>query len=314
MRFQEYVTEASNTPLADINEILLGFYMVDGNWTKYDDAPYIKKQLEMRKSTVPPEEFAEQEQRASTMAAEVKQWMKMNGYEGKVIGAWWTARPGILGKAVGTAVDSKKNPTDVLVKTSEGKFLGLSAKSTKGKGDIGFKNPGIGTLDRVLGSSLSKIEDEEISKLLSMHPEIPPEKSHRKTFVRATENAPLHVTTEEAGDRVMTRIRDSLFEILDRMSQTEIRTHILDNWMDAEELYPPYIKVTGHGNGGKYSAVIMNPLKNSHIDHLNHTIQLQKIGTNSIGITGGGNKVMKMRVKYESEKLASGVKLSGDPW
>ena len=38
----------------------------------------------------------------------------------------------------------KKNPTDVLVEFTKGGFLGLSAKSTSGKGDIGFKNPGVG--------------------------------------------------------------------------------------------------------------------------------------------------------------------------
>jgi len=43
-------------------------------------------------------------------------------------------------------------------------------------------------------------------------------------------------------------------------------------------------------------------------------IKLEKVGNESIGVSAGGKKIMKMRFKFESEKMASSVKLSGDPW
>ena len=71
----------------------------------------------------------------------------MEGYSG-VKNVYWTARPGFsFRNVVGVDVDQRKNPTDVLVEFNLGGFLGLSAKSTSGKGDIGFKNPGVGTVD-----------------------------------------------------------------------------------------------------------------------------------------------------------------------
>lgn len=313
MRFEKHlISEAALTHGADINEILYGFYMAGENWSKYHDSSATKKQLELKKAKVSPEEYIDQDGRAKSMAQETLKWMNQNGYRGTITDVWWTARPGILGKAVGQQVDSRKNPTDVLVKTSEGKFLGLSAKSTKKKGDIGFKNPGIGTIDKTLGTKLKDIEQVELDKLLMVYPEIPKSKAVRKKFIR--ENPDIKEKTIEAGKVVMELIRDGLLSELSKMSQDELRTHVLENWMDAEELYPPYIKVTGHGKNGKYTSSIMNPLENSKIEHLNMLITLEKVGSTAIGVIGGGKRIMKMRVKYESERLASSIKLSGDPW
>jgi len=43
-------------------------------------------------------------------------------------------------------------------------------------------------------------------------------------------------------------------------------------------------------------------------------IKLVKVGNDSVGIMADGNRIMKMRAKYESQKLASTIKFSGDPW
>ena len=78
------------------------------------------------------------------MADKVIAWSKENNYSGVVEKVWWTARWICFNRAVGRTVDSRKNPTDVLVRFTGGEFLGVSAKSTKKQGDIGFKNPGMG--------------------------------------------------------------------------------------------------------------------------------------------------------------------------
>jgi hypothetical protein len=85
--------------------------------------------------------------------------------------------------------------------------------------------------------------------------------------------------------------------------------------MDAEILKPPYIKVTGQGNKEPYRAVAMDPTKNEKLDALaKYKITLEKVGNESIGVKAGDKKIMKIRFKFESEKMASSVKLSGDPW
>ena len=47
---------------------------------------------------------------------------------------------------------------------------------------------------------------------------------------------------------------------------------------------------------------------------MSEEISVSKVGSDSIGITAGGKRIMKMRFKYESQKLASSLKMSGDPW
>jgi hypothetical protein len=85
--------------------------------------------------------------------------------------------------------------------------------------------------------------------------------------------------------------------------------------MDAEVQYPPYIKVTGQGSKPPYKATVMDPVKNEKLDALSkYPITLEKVGNESIGVKAGEKKIMKIRFKFESEKMASSLKLSGDPW
>ena len=62
--------------------------------------------------------------------------------------------------------NQKKNPTDVLVEFRKGGFLGLSAKSTSGRSDIGFKNPGVGTVEKDLSIALSDINNQAIKLVI----------------------------------------------------------------------------------------------------------------------------------------------------
>ena len=42
--------------------------------------------------------------------------------------------------------------------------------------------------------------------------------------------------------------------------------------------------------------------------------KLEKVGNESIGVMANNKKVFKMRFKFESEKLASSLKMSGESW
>jgi len=300
---------AANTFGSDINELLLGYYLFGKKW--YDSEA--KKQFEQRKKQVTKDEYLAQDGRAQAMADEAIKWAKANKYSGKVKKVWWTARPGVLSKAVGRETDSRKNPTDILVQFSDNKFLGISAKSTKTKGDIGFKNPGLGTIEKALKIDLktiySKLESEAIKKY-----KLPTSISERKSAIRS--DPATQEKTQILGSKALAELRDITFKTLSKMSQTDLRKHILTSWMDAsEELYPPYIKITGMGNKPPFTAKTDDPLKNDKLSALSkEKIKLEKVGNESIGVIAGSKKIMKMRFKFESEKLASSVKLSGDPF
>ena len=99
------------------------------------------------------------------------------------------------------------------------------------------------------------------------------------------------------------------------MKQKDLMKYLQQDWMDADILYPPYIKVTGQGNKVPYTASVMDPTENEKLSALQkYNISLETVGNESIGVKAGDKKIMKIRFKFESEKMASSLKLSGDPW
>ena len=137
--------------------------------------------------------------------------------------------------------------------------------------------------------------------------------STRKSEIRA--NAAIKTQTESIGIKLLASMRDTLFARLSKMDNEQLLKYLLTDWMDADVLVPPYVKVTGQGNKPPYKAVVMDPTENEKLDALGkYQIKLEKVGNESIGVSAGSKKIMKMRFKFESEKMASSVKMSGDPW
>lgn len=301
----------ANTILSDINEIYTGYVLNGEKWYSNE----AKTQYNTRVSQAQPDEVADAIGKSKVMAAEFIKWAKANGYKGNIVGVWWTARPGSMAAAVGRPVDQRKNPTDILVKFSSGPadgFLGLSAKATQTKGDIGFKNPGLGTVDRNLNMALGEEYKNQLAQTIKKF-NLPDSSDARKRFIR--ENPGVKKQTEDIGVRVLAAMRDELMIRLSKMKQPELLKYLLSDWMDAEILYPPYVKVTGQGNKEPYKAVVMDPTSNEKLDALSkYKITLERVGNESIGVKAGEKKIMKIRFKFESEKMASSVKLSGDPW
>jgi len=303
-----YLEEMANTDAADVNEIMLGYYLAKG-WAKFIDSGAAKKQLTTKQKKIGSNASALQAEKAQAMAIEVIKWAKANGYKGTVKKVWWTARPGVLAQAVGREVDSRKNPTDTLVQFTDGKFLGLSAKSTKIQGDIGFKNPGAGTIERELKINLSGIYTRAENAFLKKYKKLSPSKQTRKKEIRA--NPKIEEDANEVGTKVLNKIREVLYKKLSSMTQPALRKYIIDSWMDAKEIYPPYIKVTGMRVGAK----VEDPLKNNKLAALSRQkISLQKLGNDSVGVIAGTTRIMGMRAKFESQKMASSLKFSGDSW
>jgi len=306
---------ANNTDLADVNEILLGYFLAGQNWNKFSQDA--KTQHDTKAKLLTAEEYEQQSGRARVMAVKAIEWAKSAGYGGNITNVWWTARPGSLSEAVNSkTADQKKNPTDILIKFERGPanyFLGLSAKSTKGKTDIGFKNPGLGTVESDLKIDLKFIDTAAVEKIIGMF-NLPRTADARKSAIR--KDPVVQRITDEIGKVVLSGMRDKFLEKLKTMNKKDLLNYIMSSWIDAsEELYPPYVKVTGMGKNAPYTATVSDPLNNEKLKYLyRYDITLDKVGNDSVGVKAGGKQILKMRFKYESEKLASSVKLSGDPW
>ena len=311
--FNHAMHESKNTVGADINEIAFGYYAAGSSWDIFQNAEYAKQKLNERMQQASPEETNVQQQRAKAMLEATMEWAEQNGWEGNITKVWWTARPGVLSQAVGKKVSSG-NPTDILLQFDNDEFLGISAKSTKGKADIGFKNPGVRPITKALGVDLNPIIQRESSKAI-VDLNIPKMSNKaRKKFLRSDEV--LKTAADEVGRRILGMLRDGLYSHLESMEDDDIRNHILQYWMDAGANYPYYIKVTGRGTEKSgYTASLSDPIKNEKYKALmSEEISVSKVGSDSIGISAGGIRIMKMRFKYESQKLASSLKMSGDPW
>ena len=304
---------AAETLKADVNEILLGYHILGATWKGFQGAVDAKNQLKSRRIQIGETDYNIQDERAKVMATESLDWARANKYGNRVVKAWWTARPGILSEAVGYPVDSRKNPTDTLVQFETDEFLGLSAKSTAGKGDIGFKNPGIGTIDKVLGLKLVSIVKEEEDKFAELY-KLSASKAKRKIEIRSMQF--LIVASNNARTITLEKIRDKLYKKLNSFSSKKLKEYVLSDWLDATNtISPMYIKITGHGNKPPFSASLMNPLQNSKIEALyKSNLQVSIVGNDSIGVKTTSKRILKMRVKYESQAMASSVKFSGDPW
>lgn len=302
----------ANTDLSDINEIYLGYFLAGESWFDKD----AKKQVDTKMRRVKKEQAEDQINKARVMAEEVLKWAKRKGYKGGIVNVWWTARPGSMSAAVGMEVDQRKNPTDILIRFKSGPakgFLGISAKSTLGNADIGFKNPGMGTMESVLGIDLGSINQKYVTMIIQKY-DLSNSTTERKVEIR--DNPKIQQKTSELGSQALSEMRDVMFNKLKRMKSDQIQEFILRNWIDSSKtLFPPYIKVTGMGKKEPYTAKVEDPLHNPKLDAINSgKMSVEKVGNESVGVKAGNYQILKMRFKFESEKLASSVKLSGDPW
>ena len=276
---------ARNTDLADVNEIYCAYFL---NNKKFPD-PASEKQFNKKMDLLSTEQGEQQIGRAVEMAREFLSWAKGRGYTG-VRKVYWTARPGFSFKSVtGTDVDQKKNPTDVLVEFTKGGFLGLSAKSTSGKGDIGFKNPGVGTVEKDLGIKLSPINKEKKNIIESF--KLPAAASSRKGAIR--KDKAVQKLTDAMGSEVLRECRDVMLKKLNTMPASKRKDYIIKSWIDAsKDLFPPYVKVTGKGKNAPYSADVEDPLNNPKLKAiLSDRISFESVGKNdSIGVKAGSKK------------------------
>lgn len=338
--FRATVRESRNTHGADINEILFA-YIAAGNtfgdgFVNGEEAEAV---LREKTSKVKDSEYEDQYQRAVHSFEQTIDWAVENGFldvaqEERIAKVWWTARPNVLAKAVRVKLDdgtfqeaSPGNPTDVLLQFDNGKFLGVSLKSMKPpKGDIGFKNPGVGAIGTSLGikliAALNNMDKIALDQLGV--PQMTQDK--RKKWLRQKANSAIRAETEKVGKLMLSTLRDVLLAHMESMSTDEVRKHILSHWMDAGDLYPYYIKVTGRGTAAKgYNASAEDPSNNDQFRALiaADSFKFHKTGKGkdweaTIGVEAVTNdkptRILKMRFKFESEKLASSLKMSGDPY
>lgn len=197
---------SKNKAPGDLNELLLAYYVMGQSWNKFDDPAAAEKAMKQMKKDLGKETYKIQDGRAKAMATEVKKWMaESDKYQGKPKKAWWiqsTDNKG-LSSAVGKEINSRENPTDVLLQFPSGEFLGLSAKSTKEKNDYSIKNFGIGTLGRMLNKDFQKIIDRYEKKAIK-DMNLPDKQGERKEYL--SKHPRVKKKVEDKANRLLTKL------------------------------------------------------------------------------------------------------------
>ena len=293
---------------ADVNEIFFGYYLTN-NWNDFENSKKIQQELDERSKRISPIEVNNQKERAKEMAKVTLEWMKNNGYDGKIVKKWWPKQnSGMISQAVGYEVNLDKNPLDILIQTDKKIFLGLSAKSTKGGGRVPFKNPGIGTVESDLELKLKHHYEDAVKKMLIKFPELPKTNVERKKAFKVDRKFyEKNIQKSIFVQHTFEGIRKDIYDKLVTLSQKELWDYIKNNWMDAGFVQPPYIIVTGRGTNDKFTADVREA---DELDIQNLTIE--KVDWDKVRIFTKGKKLLDMRVKFESNQMATSIKFSGE--
>jgi hypothetical protein len=300
-------TENSQSIAADVNELLFGYYLTD-SWDDFEESRWVKTEYYVRSKKITEKELRDQDGRAQKQAEKLKDWMNDNRYD-TIVKKWWPKQNSqMISQAVGYEVDLDKNPIDLLIKTSKNQFLGISAKSGKGRGRIPFKNKGLGTVEKELNIDLKHIYENEIKKLLNKHPKLPKIQKERKVWFKKNEDFyKKNISKSGFVKNTFSGIRDRMLDKLHTFSSDKLWEYIRDCWIDAGKIKPRYIIVIGRGTFGKYDAIIEDPLEITP-----QNLSIEQVGSDKIRVYWENGKLVDMRVKFESTQMATSIKFSGD--
>ena len=311
---------SANTLGSDINEIQLAFLLNGNKFPNRDAETKYNNRVSTLTSNGESSEIADQNGRAQVTYERFLQFLASNKL-GNPTAAYWTARPGVISRVVGFPVDQSKNPTDVLVQLSTGKFYGISLKSTKA-GKTGFKNPGMGSVESQLGLTrkpFTAIVDRYRDMVKShLGSSVRDTDSARRTFFKANPQAYKTIQTAY-GIPCYEELRDALYDHLsnnmeDWEQQVFLGADICNE--DEETMRLPYVKITGSGRNGNYTTDFYDPIANSKVNKLvNKGAKFAKKVTpskNTVQIKAGSEDLFQIRWKWSDKAFASSMKLSAE--
>lgn len=310
---------SANTIGADINEIHLAFLLNGGKYPTRDAENSYNSRVKTLTTQNKTSEIEDQNGRAQVTYERFLQFTSAQKL-GSPTAAFWTARPGVISSLVGFPVDQSKNPTDVLVKLSSGKFYGISLKSTKA-GKTGFKNPGMGTVESQLGLSgkpFTAIVEKYRNIVKSQLGDVKDTDGARKAFFKA--NPQIYKSIQDTyGIPCYQELRDALYAHLTGSMESWEQQVFLGADIcneDEETMRLPYVKITGSGTNGNYTTSFYDPIANSKVGKLvKKGARFDKKVTpskNTVTVKAGGEYLFQIRWKWSDRAFASSMKLSAE--
>jgi hypothetical protein len=176
-----------------------------------------------------------------------------------------------------------------------------------------MKNPGVGTLEELLGIDLAGPVQEKTAEFVAKWT-LPSTQESRKRCIR--EDPAILVDARATGSRVLKEVRDQVLSSLVTKPGVFVGTLVKMYLMDCDSEFtdPRYLKVTGWGDGSlkhPYSAKVHDPFA---VDFADPSLwSMAPCGNEGIKFFYAGRPVCLLRAKFASEKLSSSLKFSVDP-
>lgn len=168
LRFKTFILEGA---VSDVNgkmhELTTAYHLNGGKHVGSEQEEHFKS----LSSGMSKEEIDRHMHRGKVTADAIKKRLADNGED--VHSVHLTSKAGDIKKLTGHDESQHDNPSDVMVKTKDGKYRGYSLKTVNKKGGhAGISNPGHGRIDSELGISTMDHLKKAHAELEDKHPEL----------------------------------------------------------------------------------------------------------------------------------------------
>lgn len=299
---EEFLLEGNADPMGKYHELAY-IYHSNGGKFMHDDprkADAEKKKAELEKQ-LPPETIKAINDKAKKSADEMKGWIQKNGHSHK--GAYWTSQAGDIGRVTGHNMSQKENAADAVHRITDEngniRHMGASLKHLGGSaGHAPTSNPGIGTLDNMLGTNANQYLKDADKEIDQKHPKYAG--LSMKAKKEAAKKDPEYYNQSFSIKRAaIEKARNEHINAFQRMNHDKQVAHVRELVHAHDTPNVPQVVVTSHKAGTR----IENRAERYHPSNIS-AINTEPHGWNSIRHTihfkDGSHEVWQSRGKLES--------------
>lgn len=178
----------------------------------------------------------------------------------------WTSKPGDIERVTGKKTSQNDDASDIYIEhhDKKQKYTGVSLKTMEKKGaKAPVGNPGLGTIDKKLGTNSAKHIEEARENLRKKHPKLRKAKTASEAKEIIKSDPKIKKSESEERAKAMQKIAADHHKVLSKMSQSELWDHI-HHATRAHQTENPHLRVTSSGTNGDYAHHIENP----HEEHI----------------------------------------------
>lgn len=266
----------SNTFISNFNKLHLAYLLSDKNWGKLSsEARSLYNDQLIRASKTEIDIGLGQSNR---MHIELLKWAHRNGYSGSIKGVWLIYGKGDVERIVGMQICSNQDPFEVLVQFNSGPangYIGICFNYFVGK-------------KKALSLKCPTLEDID--------------KSSAKTTLVKDCKALVLKQKKDKKINVLKELKDELYFKLASMKPDNLLCHMLDHWIDADIVYPPFVRIIAKNYQEPFIAEVYHFVSDKKAECIsNYGIQLKNL-KNCIEVVSDNTHIVNICFEFDEDK------------